>query len=535
MTGSLAGTGPLVRLILRRDRWLLPLWTVLLGLFPLLMVLAQESVNPTAASRFGYVAAIEGNSGFLMLYGPAYAANVGALGIWAAGDALWIVGLASLLTVIRHTRAEEEAGRSELLGATVVGRQASLAATLIVVFSANLALALVATLALIGKGLPAAGSIALGLSLAAVGGVFATLAAVTAQLTESSSAARGIAVAGLGAAWLLRAAGDAGGANGAASWLAWLSPIGWARRIRPFAGERWWILALVLVLVLLLAAVAAALAARRDLGAGVLRPRLGRAGASPRLRSPLALAWRLHRSRMLAWAGGLALLSGVLSASAASAAELFRTTPQVGDMFTLVGGGTEPSDIFLSAIMGMFGLLVAAYAVQATLRLRSEETGARVELVLATSVGRLRWATSHLVFALLGPAVALAAAGLAGGLVYGLSVGDVRGELPRVLAGALVQLPAVWILVGVTVALFGLRPRLASAAWVPLAAFVLLWTVAMSVQLSQSLLDLSPFNLVPMLPGGEMTVTPMLWLVALSAALLAAGAVGFRRRDIVGA
>ena len=70
MTGRLAGIGPLVRLILRRDRWLLPLWTVLLGLYPLLMVLAQESVNPTAASRLGYVDAIEGNSGFLVLYGP---------------------------------------------------------------------------------------------------------------------------------------------------------------------------------------------------------------------------------------------------------------------------------------------------------------------------------------------------------------------------------------------------------------------------------------------------------------------------------
>ncbi|MEO5576528.1 MAG: ABC transporter permease [Gaiellaceae bacterium] len=467
--------------------------------------------------------------------GPAYGSSVGSLGIWAAGDALWIVGLASLLTVIRHTRAEEEAGRSELLGATVVGRQASLAAALTVVFSANVALALVATLTLIGKGLPAAGSIALGLSLAAVGWTFAALAAVAAQLTESASAARGIAVAGLGAAWLLRAAGDARGPSGAASWLAWLSPIGWARRIRSFAGERWWILALVVALVLVLSAAAAALAARRDLGAGVLRPRLGAAGASPGLRSPVALSWRLHRSRMLAWSGGLALLSGVLSASAASADELFRTNPEVGRMFELVGGGTSASDVFLSAIMGMFGLLVAAYAVQATLRLRSEETESRVELVLATSVGRLRWAASHLIFSLLGPAVALAAAGLAGGLVYGLSVGDVCGELPRVLAGALVQLPAIWILVGVTVALFGLRPRLAWAGWVPLAAFVLLWAVAMSVQLSESLLDLSPFNLVPQLPGGEMTLTPMLSLVALSAALLAAGAVGFRRRDIVGA
>lgn len=125
--------------------------------------------------------------------------------------------------------------------------------------------------------------------------------------------------------------------------------------------------------------------------------------------------------------------------------------------------------------------------------------------MLATSVSRSRWALSHLFFALAGPAVALGAAGLAGGLVYGLSSGDVARELPRVLAGALVQLPAVWILVGVTLGLFGLRPRQSWGSWAPVGAFVLLWAVAMSLQLSQWLLDLSPFNQVPKLPGGEVT------------------------------
>ena len=63
--------------------------------------------------------------------------------------------------------------------------------------------------------------------------------------------------------------------------------------------------------------------------------------------------------------------------------------------------------------MVIFALAAAGYAIQATLRLRAEEEGLRAEPVLATAVGRLQWATSHLVFGLLGPAVALAAAGLA--------------------------------------------------------------------------------------------------------------------------
>ena len=123
--------------------------------------------------------------------------------------------------------------------------------------------------------------------------------------------------------------------------------------------------------------------------------------------------------------------------------------------------------------MGILGLIAAAYAIQATLRLRVEESSLRAEPVLATLVGRLRWAGSHLVFSVLGPTVALAAAGLAAGLAHGLNTGHVGRELPRVLGAAMVQLPAVWLLAAIAVALFGLLPRLALAAWGALAVCLL--------------------------------------------------------------
>jgi ABC-2 type transport system permease protein len=62
---------------------------------------------------------------------------------------------------------------------------------------------------------------------------------------------------------------------------------------------------------------------------------------------------------------------------------------------------------------------------------------------------------SHLAFGLLGPAVALLAVGRAEGLAYGLVAVDVEHQPPRVLAGALVQLPAVLVLSGIAMALFG--------------------------------------------------------------------------------
>ena len=50
---------------------------------------------------------------------------------------------------------------------------------------------------------------------------------------------------------------------------------------------------------------------------------------------------------------------------------------------------------------------------------------------------------SHLTFALVGPAVALLAGNLAAGLLYGIEIGDVGHQVPRVVAAGLVQLPAV--------------------------------------------------------------------------------------------
>jgi ABC-2 type transport system permease protein len=177
----------------------------------------------------------------------------------------------------------------------------------------------------------------------------------------------------------------------------------------------------------------------------------------------------------------------------------------------------------------------AGYAIQATLRLRAEEEGLRAELVLATAVGRLQWATSHLLFGLLGPTVALAAAGLAEGLAYGLVGGNIGRELPRMLAGALVQLPAVLVLSGIAMALFGLLPRLTPVSWAALglSAFVVL--LGPLLRLDQWLLDLAPFSHIPKVPGAEVAAAPLAWLPAVTAVLVAAGLAGFRRRDLVSA
>jgi ABC-2 type transport system permease protein len=121
-----------------------------------------------------------------------------------------------------------------------------------------------------------------------VGGLaFAGIGAVAAQLTTGARAARGLAVLTLAVAYLLCAAGDSNGGTDPA-WPTWLSPIGWAQQVRPYAGDRWALALLHVAFGVVLVALAIVLARHRDLGAGLLPQRQGAAEAPPLLAGPTA-------------------------------------------------------------------------------------------------------------------------------------------------------------------------------------------------------------------------------------------------------
>jgi ABC-2 type transport system permease protein len=530
------GTGRLLRLAVRRDRIVGSVWILGLFVFAFSQAASIVSLYPTQADldRLARTAGgIGANPAVVALQGPAYDASTygGATAWQVVTPGVFLVGLMSLLLLTRHTRQEEETGRAELVSSAAVGRYAWLAAGLLFVLAVNVVLAVVTALGYVAMGLPVAGSLTLAAVCGLNGMVFAGVAAVTAQLTEYARPANGMAFAALGGAFLLRAVGDT--ATGL-SWLSWLSPIGWAERFRPFAGERWWVLLLPVALLVVLLVVAAALLVRRDLGAGVLATRLGPAAAAPWLRSPLALAWRLQRGTLLGWTIGAAVAGLSFGVIAQDMAQFASEDPETAKVLASLGGTGSITDIYLAAVLSWLALLAAGYAIQATLRLRAEEAELRAEQVLATATSRTGWAGSHLVVAAVGSAVVLGAGGLLAGLAHGIRSGDLAGELPRVLGGALVQLPAVWVMAAVGALLFGLVPRLVvGATWAVLAVVLFVTMFGEPLRLDRWVLDLSPFAHLPRLPAAAFTATPLAWLLATAVVLAAAGLAGFRRRDLV--
>lgn len=528
---SLAGTRALVRLAVRRDRVMLPVWIAVFVATAMSSAAATIDLYPTVESVVQAAASLNSTPSLVALYGRVYdPASLGAVAMLKlGGTGALLVAVLAILVVVRHTRAEEDTGALELVGATVVGRYAPLTAALLVAVGANLLLGLLTTLGLIGVGLPTEGSFAFGLAWAGVGIAFAAVAAIAAQLTGSARSAIGVAATTLGGVYLLRAIGDTAD-QGGPRWLSWLSPIGWGQQFRPYAGNRWWVLLITVSFAVVAAAVAFALVARRDLGAGLLPDRPGPATAAAGLRSPLALAWRLHRGALLGWTAGFVVVGLVLGNVATSVGDLLNSQ-QARDMIIRLGGKKGLTDAFLAAEMGMAGVIVSVYGVQAAMRLRAEETASRAEPLLAAGAGRIRWACSHIAIALAGTLVLLVGAGLGAGLAYGARIGEM-GAIGRVLGGALVQLPAAWVLTGIVVAAFGLAPRLLVAGWAALVGFLLLGELGPLFRLDQWAMDLSPFAHVPKLPGAELAVAPMIWLTAIAALLTAAGLAGFRRRDI---
>ena len=525
---AFTGTFGLLRLYLRRDRIVLPLWVLLLSL-PLASVYigSVESVYPTAAQRAAFVASIMASPAQRALYGNVYNDSVGAVGIWKAGVLHALIAVAVILTVIRHTRAEEETGRTELLDSTAVGRYASLTAALILTFGASVAIGLIGAAGLLTTDVPPSGSVAFGLALAGSGLVFSAVGAVAAQLSTTARTARGLAFGALGVAFALRAVGDA-----STGILSWFSPLGWSLEVRPYAGERWWVLLLHMAATVVLTFTAYLLLRRRDIGGGMISDRPGAPAAAATLNGTFSLAWRLQRGALVAWTIGLWLYALLIGSVVDDIGGALGDTGKIRDIVNRLGGSEALEDSFITILFSFLAVTAAAMAISSTLRLYQEESTLRGETVLAGAVGRIRWAASHIVVAVAGTTVAMLGAGVVAGLTYGIAGGDVGGKLPAVIAVAALQLPAIWMLSAITIALFGLVPRFTPVAWGVLVAFVALYLLGSIAGLPHWLVNLQPFTHAQRTPGQPFDAAPVIWLLLIDTALLVVGLLAFRRRDL---
>lgn len=532
----LTGTLRLLRWALRRDRIRILLWCLGVGMTAGATVPAVRDAYPDAAARLAR-AELSRTPGIVVMTGPFFGAGssesahdpgVGAVVVSEIGIFLLVaVAIMSILAAVRHTRGDEEAGRTELARALPTGRAAPATAAMLLVAVMNVLVGAVIAGCLVAADLELPGSLAFGVSCAVTGLVFGALALCAAQVAGRSRSANGIGMAVLGVLFLARAVGDVDRPDGG-SWLSWASPIAWAQQIRAFAGLRLWPLALGLGLALLALLAAWSLSGRRDLGEGLLPSRRGRASAPGSLASPAGMALRLLRPSIVGWTTVL-LVSGAVFGSLAGAIEDF--VAETPDIARWIGGSGALLDSFGGLIASYLAAGVAALAVQLVLRLRDEEAAGRIEHQIAMGAGRISLIGGWLLVTTVGVTMALlaSAVGLGIGAAWALADGE---WVWRLVGATLGYLPAVLVTMALAAALVGLAPRTAKLTWVFVGWIAFVVFFGDLLELPDTVVGVSPVGLTPMAPAEQVSV-PILAVLSVAAVLLAGvGIWGFQRRNL---
>ena len=246
----------------------------------------------------------------IMLGGPMFGGNETDLGAMMANELMLTLIIAasilSILTVIRHTRAEEESGAAELVLSSVVGRYARTAAALILVGGVNTTLAVTMTVAMAATGLRRRRHRRDVLRRhRRRDGVRRRRSGHRPALAAGAHGVRARRWLRWRSRPLFRGVGDVIDNSGSA--LSWISPIAWAQQMR--AVRRSAVVAVGLadaLLIVALIAVAVALESRRQYDDGVLPrpPASSRMRARSRACSACTSPW--NAGQTIGWTVGSA-------------------------------------------------------------------------------------------------------------------------------------------------------------------------------------------------------------------------------------
>ncbi|GAA2092782.1 exporter of polyketide antibiotics [Microlunatus panaciterrae] len=527
---AFVGFRQLLEVDARQSRRIIAPWVGIVTVLTASSMIGYAIVFDDPVFRRTFSATIGTNPAFSLLFGPpSDFATADAFNVWRAlGLGSFFTSLMAILVVTANSRAGEDSGQAELVASGVVGRQARLAAAVGLAWIASLMVGVVsgAVTLLLGGDLVA--TLLTSAAFTASGMVFGAVAAVTAQIGSFSQTANSLAVSLLGVCYLARGFATASPDE---DWLLWFTPLGWTQKVAPNSDNNPWPLLACLGLSLVLLLIAFVLAGRRDFGMGLLPPAPG-PDRGRLVTSSAGLALRLQRGLMTSWAVAFVVLGTVFGLLSPSIGDLFANNPQV-EIFLAVTGNTRADLVFgfLHTLLQILAIIAAVFGIQVLMKFLTEETEYRAEPVLAAAVSRPQLMASHVVIALAGPALVL----VLGGLVLALTAQATGTEVSvhDLVLQSVVEVPALWILVGVGMVVVGVHPAARLAAWVGVVATFGLTILGPSLNLPGWLLDVSPLRHVPNVTAEAVDWWPLGWLCGIALVLGLVGFVGFRRRDLL--
>lgn len=529
MNAPVAGWPLLLRTGLRAERIITPVTVVVFALMNVSTAASIKTMYAHPEQIAQLRSGLSASAMFVFLLGPIPGDDaVAALTTWRAGlFMIATLGVCAVMAVVRQTRREEEAGRTEMVLAGAVGPLAPLLSAMIavtVLVTATSA-AMAGVIAAYGGGaLPVATVFAQywGVGLAAAG-----TALIAAEVAASAHAATLAGSAVVVGGYLLRGVADT---VPAVSWLRWLTPVGWAERMDPFGADRLWLVLPCLAVFAAGCAVAAGVRRRRDLGAGLFVRRPG-PSRGPRHWSLPGIVERLTRVVAVSWAGGTGLYALVVGVLSTQVASLATGNEVVQRVIASAGGGTL-TDMFLSTMGVFLAVAAAGGGVGMVIAMRSAERSGRAELLLSAPVSRLRYYVVYAGAALTAALAVLVASATGITVGAGLAGGGWAHTARIAFTGAAVAVPAVALTVAVVLAAYAAHEALALAGWPILLIAFALGPLAEMFGLPHWLREVSPFTHTPAVPVPSGAWLPLTVMSVLAVAVGAIGAAAYSRRDL---
>lgn len=525
------GTWQIIRLLFRQHRLKIALWTLGIVGISIIVAFAFPEVYQTQEDIMGFAITME-NPAMVAMLGVLYdteSFNVGAL---FASEMLLFTAIAvaimNILLMSGMSRDDEQEGRLEIIQSLPVGKISYLTAGILLLLGVNLIITLLMTGGLVlneSDVFNLESSLLYSLVLTTTGLFFAGLTAVVAQLTETTYGTKQFAFGALILFYIIRMIGDVQNET-----LSLFSPLGWTVRSDVFISNDWWPIFALSIGFVLLTGIAFYLRAKRDMFAGILPSRRGKANASSFLKSIPGFIFNLQLPKIIGW---FILIFGLSATFGAILGELETYFSDIEILQQILAGSAGENMIeqfiaYLFAIMSVFSLFPA---LSIMISLRSEENAQRIEHFYTRPVSRTQIFSIYFIYSVL--TGALMQFGIASGVyVTSSSVLEDTISFNQFMKMSFVYFPAILVVIGLIALFVGFIPKLTHAIWLYITYIFVVLYLGSLLDFPEWANNLSVFSHVPEYPNEAIDLTVLSILAVIGIVLAVLGLVGYNKRDI---
>ena len=519
---------------LKRDWKKIIVWVLGLGLFSAGFVPAFQEI----AKGQGLIGMFETlqNPAMISMVGPTPVdtATDYTLGAMYAHEMLLFCSLfaviVSVLHVVSHTRKEEDLGLTELVRSFQVGRQANSLATIVETIFINVLLALFIAGVMMSFGadtITAEGSFLFGASVGMAGLIGASIALMMAQIMPSSSAATGSSLGMLGLLYIVRAGTDLSNVD-----LSMINPLGWTYLTYPFTENNWMPLLFALIFTIIVVISAFGLEGARDIGAGYLPQREGRANAKRSLLSVRGLFIKLNRGTIISWLIAFVIMGAAYGSIYGDMQIFLESNEMMKQMFSHSGFSIEES--FTATIMMVMIGLVSILPIAIVNKLFSEESRLHLSQIYATQVSRSQLYWTSICLAVIAGIVGilLAAGGLGGTAIVAMGDNSTISMFDFLAAGYNF-LPAVLFLIGLAALALGWAPKMGKVVYIYLTYSFLVNYFGDIIDLPEWFFKTAIQSWISQMPMEGFDFPVFITITFISIVLMVVGYLGYNRRDMI--